>query len=260
MKTMKSILALVLACMLLMSSLVLAEEPAFYQLGDKIDDFTVTTFDGKTVTLSEVLKEKEAVLINIWATWCGPCRNEFPFMEEAYKQYADKVEIIALSTEPTDTAAVLTDFAAQLVLTFSIAQDAEGLANRFDFTGIPTSIIVDRFGNICFQESGSMPDVGSFSRLFDAYLGDNYTESVILDSVPLARPNVAPSSEEELSAALNVEGGSLTFQNSTDTYVWPMVADEKDGRSVVKSTNTGVGDSVAGINTTIDALKKRFRK
>ncbi len=41
-------------------------------MGDKIQDFTVTTFDGKTVTLSEVLKEKDMVLINIWATWCGP--------------------------------------------------------------------------------------------------------------------------------------------------------------------------------------------
>ena len=46
-------------------------EAVSYQMGDKIQDFTVTTFDGKTVTLSEVLKEKDMVLINIWATWCG---------------------------------------------------------------------------------------------------------------------------------------------------------------------------------------------
>ena len=68
-------------------------EAVSYQMGDKIQDFTVTTFDGKTVTLSEVLKEKDMVLINIWATWCGPCRTEIPHLkklEEALKSMSKK--------------------------------------------------------------------------------------------------------------------------------------------------------------------------
>ena len=252
MKKLATLIALLLALTLCLGSFAAAES-IVYQVGDKIDDFTVTTYDGRSLILSEVLKEKEVVLINFWATWCGPCRNEFPFMEEAYQQYADKVEIIALSIDPADTNDVLADFAAQMGLTFNLTQDTIGLANRFDFTGIPTSIIVDRFGTICFQESGSLPDVGSFIRLFDAFIGDDYTESVIQHGIPRAVPNVAPSSEAELNAALNAEGGSLVFHNSADPYNWPMVAGEKDGRSVVTSSNTGVGGSQARVSTVIDA-------
>lgn len=252
MKKLVSLIALLLAMLLCLGSVAVAES-TFYQLGDKMDDFTVTTYDGRSLTLSEVLKEKEAVLINFWATWCGPCRQEFPFMVEAYKQYADKVEIIALSVEPTDTNDVLAAFAAEMGLTFNIAQDTSGLSGRFDFSGIPTSIVVDRFGIICFQESGSLPDIGAFARLFDAFIGDNYTESVIQHGIPRAVPNVEPSSEAELNAALNAEGGTLVFSNGADIYDWPMIAGEKDGRSVVISSNTDVGDSQAWVSTAIDA-------
>ena len=55
-----------------------------YAKGDQIQDFTFTTYRGEQFSLYEILAEKEAVLINVWATWCGPCRNEFPYLQEAY--------------------------------------------------------------------------------------------------------------------------------------------------------------------------------
>lgn len=249
MKTMKSIVSLLLACVLCLGSIAFAEAPVVYELGGKIEDFTVTTWDGQTVTLSEVLKEKEAVLINIWATWCGPCRNEFPFMEEAYKQYADKVEVIALSSEPTDTDDVLASFVAEMGMTFKVAQDTVGMAEKFNVSAIPTSVVIDRFGTICFWESGSLPDVGSFTRLFDAFLGEDYTESVILDGVPPMKPNVAASAEADVAAALGVAAAA----NPTGEYTWPMVVTEKDGRSVVASTNKGVSSSEANVSTHVAA-------
>jgi len=242
----KSVIATLLALLMCLGCIAVAEEaPASYQLGGKIGDFTVTTFDGKTVTLSEVLKEKEMVLINIWATWCGPCRNEFPFMEEAYKQHSDKVEIIALSCEPTDTDDVLADFVASMGMTFKVARDTVGMANKFNVSAIPTTVAVDRFGTICFWESGFLPDVGSFTRLFDAFLGEEYTESVILSGIPAAKPNVTPSSEAELTAALESSAANLA-----DDSIWPMVVTEKDGRSVVASSNATYGDSTAAVRTT----------
>ena len=54
--------------------------------------------------MSEALKDHEAVLINFRATWYMPCRNEFPYLNEAYEKYRDRVAFIALSTEPKDTA------------------------------------------------------------------------------------------------------------------------------------------------------------
>ena len=249
MKTMKSIISLLLACVLCLGSIAFAEAPVVYELGGKIEDFTVTTWDGQTVTLSEVLKEKEAVLINIWATWCGPCRNEFPYMEEAYKQYADKVEVIALSCEPTDTNDVLASFVAEMGMTFKVAQDTVGMAEKFNVSAIPTSVVIDRFGTICFWESGSLPDVGSFTRLFDAFLGEDYTESVILDGVPPMKPNVAASAEADVAAALGVAAAA----NPTGEYTWPMVVTEKDGRSVVASTNATYASTMATVDATVSA-------
>lgn len=252
---MKKVISMLLVLALCLSGLALAEDaqPAVYRLGDKMDDFTMTTYEGKSVTLSEVLKEKEMVLINIWATWCGPCRNEFPFLEEAYQQYQDKVEVLALSCEPTDDDSVLADFAAELGLTFPVGRDEDDLSSRFSVEGIPASIVVDRFGTICFYEEGSQPDTDAFIRLFNAFLGDEYTESVLLDTVPRLLPTVAPSSEADLAAALNVEGGKLTFTNGTEETDWPMVVGEKDGRSVAISSNANVGTSDAVLHTAVSA-------
>lgn len=228
-------------------------EAVSYQMGDKIQDFTVTTFDGKTVTLSEVLKEKDMVLINIWATWCGPCGAEFPFLQQAYEQYQDRVEVIALSCEPEDTDDVLAQYAAEKGMTFPVAKDTPDLASAFGVDSIPTSIVVDRFGTICFLEAGSQSDADSFINLFELFLGDDYTESIMQYGIPRTKPNVEPSSEAELASALNAEGGSLVFTNDADEYSWPMVAGEQDGRAVVASSNHQVNRSEAVVNATVNA-------
>ena len=216
------------------------DNAAPYQMGDTMRDFTVTTFDGKTVTLSEVLKEKDMVLINIWASWCGPCAAEFPFLEEAFEQYKDTDDLLAA-------------YAAEKGMTFPVAQDTAGLANAFDVHSIPTSIVVDRFGTICFIEAGSQSDVSAFTCLFDLFVGDDYTESIMQYGTPRVKPNVEPSSEADLAAALNVEGGSLVFTNDADEYAWPMVVGEQDGRSVTTSSNHLVNRSEAVVNATVNA-------
>ena len=74
-----------------------------YQVGDIMRDFKFTTTEGKEFQLSEVLKEKKAVLINFWYSTCGPCVNEFPYMQSAYEKYQDDIAVIALNNYPTDT-------------------------------------------------------------------------------------------------------------------------------------------------------------
>lgn len=240
--------ALTVTLTLLIGCCAFADTSLTYSKGDKIQDFSFTTYDGQTLSFSDVLKEKEAVMINIWATWCGPCRNEFPFMQEAYTQYQDKVEIIALSSEPTDAPEVLKEFANQYGLTFKIGQDPVGFLSALRMNSIPTTLIVDRFGTICFVESGSQPDTASFTRLFDVFLGDQYTESIILDGVPPMKPDVLPTSEAELSAAL----GAVAV-NPANQYTWPMTVADQDGRTVVQSTNTGRNASNAAVTVELEA-------
>lgn len=246
----KKLFSIVLAMMLCLSCMAFAEETAAlsYAKGDKIQDFTFTTYDGQEITLSKVLEEKEAVLINIWATWCGPCRNEFPFLEEAYEQYKDKVEVLALSCEETDDPETLAAFAAEYGLTFKIGQDNVDFLRALGLNSIPTSLVVDRFGTICFVESGSQTSVGSFTRLFDTFLGEEYTESVLLDKIPPMKPTVEAVAEADLSAALDAAA-----TNPADAYTWPMAIAEKDGRNVVVSTNTGCGTTEAAVTATVSA-------
>lgn len=256
MKEFKAFCVFILAAMFCLCSIAAAESASvplsYYSLGDQIRDFSFTTYDGQEITLSEVLKEKQAVMINIWATWCGPCRNEFPFMQEAYQQYLDDVEIFALSCASTDTDAVLTDFAEAMGLTFKIGRDSVNLQYAIASNGIPITLMVDRFGTICYIQTGSMPDVSSFTRLFDAFLGDGYTESVLYTKLPPSKPDVQPSSEAELAQALNIEGGGIAFTNDSGDYSWPMIVGEKDGRMVAVSSNQGIAPSEALVNAVIN--------
>ena len=255
MKRFATILALTLALALAAPG-ALAEGTPYSHLGETLPDFSVATIDGGTFTLSDALAEKDMVLINLWATWCGPCRMEFPYMEAAYERYRDRVEIIALSVEPGDTKDVLTSFAAKNGLTFKIANEGSmGLGSTFATEGIPTTLVVDRFGVICYIGVGSQPSESAFTRLFEAFLGDDYAESLLFDTLPPAVPDVTPLEEELLNAALNAEGGELVFRNPEGKYVWPMSAADADGRAALVSTNAGQSDSASAVLTTVSAAE-----
>lgn len=213
------------------------ESVSYYQIGDKIEDFTITTYDGREVSLYKVLEEKDMVLLNLWATWCGPCGMEFPVMQEVYEQYQDKVEIIAISVEPTDTDEILTEYAQEKGMTFCVAKDSVGIGARFFYEGIPTSIVVDRFGTICLIDEGAMTDTEIFTHLFDIYTGEDYTQSVFMPSMLSELPTAAPSEPKQLYDALNGEGNALEFANASNPYYWPMTVVRKDGRDVVAASN-----------------------
>ena len=186
-----SFAAILILCLAICPAAAGQADPSHPLLGQPVRDFTVTTVDGSTFTLSEVLKEKDAVLINLWATWCGPCEREFPYLEEAYEQYRDRVAVIALSVEQNDTDAVLKQYAESHGLTFAVGSDTGvGLGGIYVQGGIPTTLVVDRFGNMVFYTVGSQPSAGHFTRVFDALLGDGYTESTVLTGVPPKKADI----------------------------------------------------------------------
>lgn len=74
-------------------------------LGTKIVDFSLPTVEGKQVSLKEMLKGNKYLYIDFWASWCGPCRGEFPGMKTVYEQYKDKgFEIWGISTDASKEA------------------------------------------------------------------------------------------------------------------------------------------------------------
>lgn len=248
---MKRIMTFVLSFLLILCNFAYSETtnvPLVYKKGDLIQDFSFTTYDGQSITISELLKEKDAILINIFATWCGPCRSEFPFMEEAYRLYKEQVEVIALSCEPTDTADKLSAFAESLGLTFKMGQDPVDFLSALRLSSVPTTLLIDRFGTICFVESGAMPSADHFVRLFEAVIGDSYTESVLFDEIPPRKPTINASSVADVSAALEADA-----ENPSDPYTWPMIVDKKDGHDVVISTNQSFDSTSAKVTVNLDA-------
>ena len=236
---MKKLLTALLALALCLTGTVLAgaeEDLHIYQLGETIEDFTVTALGGQTVTLSELLKEKDMVLLNLWATWCGPCEAEFPAMEAAYEQYQDKVAVVALSTEPEDNDELLAAYVASHGMTFTVGRDEPGFASKFDIQGIPTSVVIDRNGVICLIETGSITNSAIFATIFDMYSSEDYAEPVLLNEAPGLKPTVERADPAALAAALETE----TAANPEEQFIWPMVTGEADGRTVVTPSNTGV--------------------
>ena len=202
-------------------------------LASRLEDFTFTTYDGESLSLYETLQEKDMVLINIWATWCSPCRMEFPYMEEAYEEYKDQIEIFALSCETDDTDEVLEDFAGELGLTFPVGRDSAGLSYTFRVNAIPTSIVIDRFGTICFIEAGSQTSADSFRRLFDAFVGDDYTESVFLSEIP------PESAEEETKGGIRIY--TLSFKDQDGNPVKDVTVNVCDDTSCTPMTSNSRG-------------------
>lgn len=194
-----AVLAMALCCLF---SSAAAEDAGF--LGKAFPDFTVTDSQGNTFTLSAALQDHEAVLLNIWATWCGPCRSEFPYLNEAWETYGSRVAFIALSCEDTDTAEVIESFRGEYGIPFPMGRDeGSALLDYVQSTGIPTTVIIDRFGNAAFVHVGSFRSAEEISRVLEVFLGDGYTETAVLDRIPVeASTQAFPVSAER---ALHVE-------------------------------------------------------
>jgi peroxiredoxin len=116
-------------------------------------DFTLPDLGGKRVRLGDQ-RGKKAVLINFWATWCLPCRDEMPTLERLSRQRRDTLEVLAISLDTVGAARVRM-FARELGLTFPILLDPElAVARRYRIRALPASFIVDRTGVIRHRELG----------------------------------------------------------------------------------------------------------
>ena len=141
--------------------------------GEAFPDFTVSLTDGTTATLSELLKEKDLVVLNVFASWCGPCEVEFPEMEKSYQAHSDRMVILSVSGDAEDTMEVITDYKASHALSFPM-----GLAgNALDFlniSGFPTTVFITKDGSVGFVKVGAFVGEGAFEEKVATFLSDSY--------------------------------------------------------------------------------------
>ena len=142
-------------------------------LGSQMPELTVTTAEGETLLLSQLLQQKKMVVLNFWYADCIWCIREFPVMEVSYQKYKQDVEILALN--PMDTRQVVADFQRERSLSMPMASCSRDLTMAFGITGYPTSVVIDRDGTVCLIHAGAITDVRIFDRLFESFTAEDYT-------------------------------------------------------------------------------------
>ncbi len=253
------------AVITLKSSLITDEDLSSLslKLGDVMPDFTVTTPDGEKVTLSKMLEEKKMVLINFWYTTCSWCVTEFPYMEEAYQQYKDKVGIVAVNPLGESDAAIKafpTNY--NLDLSFPLAACPSAWSQTFSIQGYPTSVIVDRYGVITLIESGAITSLSPFTSLFETMTAEDYKQKLynsVGELIVNPKPTYTMDTPENVASLLNKGDISVTYhaeeeENSKD-YAWPFIATEKNGVKCLMASNKGY-DSSFGVIYADVTLKK----
>lgn len=151
----------------LSSSVIKAPLPESLKVGDVMYDITVAAPDGTAYTISELLKTKDMVMLNFWFANCGWCIKEFPYINEAYTQYKDKIEILAVN--PFDYDSDITYVKDNYDLTFPMVSCDYSLSLAFGVTGYPTTVIIDKYGVIRSVESGARVYLDYWTSLFDYY-------------------------------------------------------------------------------------------
>jgi len=147
-------LASMLAALLLVTAgPALAAAPA--ESPQPAPDFSLPARDGSAVQLSAL--KGQVVMINFWATWCGPCRQEMPLLEQIHAKYEPLgFTLLGVNVEP-DTAAANT-WLKGMPVSFPIPFDTRNtVAEQFGVLGMPSSVFVDREGRVRYVHRGYKP-------------------------------------------------------------------------------------------------------
>jgi peroxiredoxin len=126
----------------------LASGTAAPQAGFLAPDFTLKTPQGEAYTLSSL--RGQAVLINIWATWCPPCRAEMPSIQALYQEYRSQgLVVLGINSTIQDDPLEIAPFLEEYGLTFPILLDETGEVTRaYEVRALPSSFFIDRQGRI----------------------------------------------------------------------------------------------------------------
>jgi len=117
------------------------------KLGKRAPAFTAKRLDGPG-KLSLASFRGRPVVLNFWASWCGPCKREAPTLERTWQQYKSQ-GLVVLGVDYTDASSDARSFAAKHGLTFPIVRDGNGvIGTRYGLTGVPETFVIDRSGRL----------------------------------------------------------------------------------------------------------------
>ena len=125
-------------------------------IGNQAIDFQLQSLDGKSVKLSDF--RGKPVLLNFWATWCGPCRSEMPYLQQINDAMKDQ-GLVILAVEAGENSTIVQQFMTGLNLTMPTLLDLDkAVAKSYSVTAIPFTFLIDKNGVIQKKVIGAFPD------------------------------------------------------------------------------------------------------
>lgn len=111
-------------------------------------DFTLDTLDGDRLTLSDL--RGQVVMVNLWTSWCPPCRAEMPAIDKVYRENKERgLVVLAVNSTYQDSETAAAAFAQEYSLTFPVLLDRDGtVSRRYRLQALPTTYFIDRQGVI----------------------------------------------------------------------------------------------------------------
>lgn len=153
---------------------------SYYRLGDSMGDYTITDVNGVEHSFSQILETKKAIVLNFWFINCGPCKIEFPYMNEAYQSFKDDIEILAINTVDENEAEIKA-FAEENGLSFPVASGDMGWNQALAIQGFPTTVVIDRTGVVSMMHVGYIDSTDTFENIFEFFTDDAYTPTLVED-------------------------------------------------------------------------------
>lgn len=126
------------------------------KVGEPAPAYSAKTLGGEMVRLSDFEGEK-VVMVNLWATWCGPCREEMPELQRLYEQYKnDGLIVLGVSVDGSRQEVGLRRFVQSMGVTYPILYDpANRISRTFRTIGIPQTFLIDRSGELVHHWHGA---------------------------------------------------------------------------------------------------------
>jgi cytochrome c-type biogenesis protein len=125
-------------------------------VGQRAPRYAATTLAGDSASTAAL--GGKVVLLNIWATWCAPCRDEIPYLQTLYDKYkGDGLEIVGVSVDARGQESAIRDFAETFRMTYPIWRDPdERVQSTFLALGVPSSYLIDRTGVLRWRRLGTI--------------------------------------------------------------------------------------------------------
>lgn len=140
---------------LLMASLLIAVTVEAGEISGPAPDFTLKSNSGKNLKLSEY--RGKVVLINFWASWCGPCRQEMPLLEKLHQRYAS-YGFTVLGVNVEEESAAARKLLKDIPVSFPVLFDTRNSASKaYNVSAMPSTVMVDRDGNMRYLHMGYKP-------------------------------------------------------------------------------------------------------